>query len=110
MPGDVAGWCSGLLFRRRCRGGRFTQRRGGGHLGDHLVKQNRASFRLLLAAFAMAIGMLSVASLANHFRNAAVNHAGDSVVQKKAAARAVIVDKIAESLFQGRHLGLFRTR
>ncbi len=92
MAGNVAGRGGGSLLRRGRRGRRFNRGRGSGHLSHHLVEQHRARFRLLLAAFAMAIRMLSVAGLADHLRDFAVNHASDGVVQKKPAARAVIVD------------------
>lgn len=92
MPGNIAGRRSRSLPRRSRRGGRIGSGWRSGHFGHDLVEQHGASLRLLLATFAVAIGMLGVAGLADYFRDFAVNHAGNGVVQKKAAARTVIVD------------------
>ena len=51
--------------------------------------------------------MLGVASLADYLRNFQVNHAGDGVVQKQAAARALIVDQVAQTLLVLAHRNSF---
>ena len=89
MAGNITSRSDGSLFQRRGRVGRGGRNR---HLGHHLVEQHRARLRLLLASFAVAVRMFGMAGLADYLRDFAVNHAGDGMVQKKAAARAVIID------------------
>lgn len=95
MAGDITRGRRGALARR------FHGRsglRGRLHVGDNLVEKRGARVRqLLLAPLAVAERMFREARLADHLRHVVLNHAGDGVIQQKAAARAVIVDQVPES-------------
>jgi len=104
MPGDVACGRGDFFLLRRLRldPNGFLRRRfelGFGFrfcLDQNLLKQLGAwAWFLLHRQFRVTVRVLTMASLANDFHHLVVHQACYSVVQKQAAARAIIIDGIA---------------
>lgn len=102
FPG-FSGRRSRFLFHRRL-GSRLRLRRL--DLGENLVEEGGTRGSLLLSTFAAMVSVLGIARLADHLHHLSVHHAGNSVVQKHAATRAVIVNQITEAWWVVAHVDI----
>lgn len=109
MAGDIPGGrCRSFPGRRRILG-RVRRRRWRGHIGNDLIKQGSAGGgQLLFAPFAVTVRMLGEARLANNLCHIVLHHAGNRMIQQKAAPWAVIIDQVAEAFSRFGHERLIR--
>lgn len=113
VPGNIAGWRRSPHFGERSLGGwvkmwRVMIRRRR-QLGHDLVKQGGAwIYGLFLSPLASPVGMLSEACLADHLGRLAAYYAGNGVIQQQAAARAVVINEVAEPFCGFDHEGPLR--
>jgi hypothetical protein len=104
MPGDVPCRSRDPFFLQRLGlnlSGFLNRRWGlsfGGGCGLHqnlLKERGTGAWFLLGRQFRMTVRVLAVASLANDFHHLVVHQACHGVVQEQAAARTIVVNRIA---------------